>query len=148
MAFIASQATQAEALIKAMQRALWVKNVAQAAVDRLSSNTGADYILGILDNIRLARAELQTHASVPGIGAYAAAQLNNAGYNVASEFTAMTAAMQQVVSWVSTNFPKDGNGFILAYTMDASGVRIPRQFTPAQTSGLVTQLNALIATIA
>ena len=148
MALIASQVTKKKALDKIMERALYIRSMAQRAVARLATNTGADYILALLDELNAGRAELNSYASTPDLAGYARDQLNSPSYDVVTEYGATMAAMQNVSAWVVANFPKDANGFVLSHTMDAEGVRTPRQFTPAQTSGLVTQLNALISTIA
>jgi hypothetical protein len=72
--------------------------------------------------------------------------------NLAEWRTSLIAISQlpgMVVSWVVTNFPKDGSGFLLAKTFNAdnSGRTVDRTFSAAQTAGLRTVLDTLIAAI-
>ena len=92
-------------------------------------------------------AALNSVAALPGIVAYAQAQVGNGTLDVAAAFTAMTAAIQNVSSWITTNTPKDGSNNLLVVQYNADGTLKWASFTSAQLAGLVTQLNALIATI-
>lgn len=83
-------------------------------------------------------------ASTPGIDTYAQAQL---GQSVTTDFTSMVTALTNAGGWIVTNFPKDGGGFLLSETFNADGTRAARNFSTAQTAGLVTLLSALAATI-
>jgi glycosylphosphatidylinositol transamidase (GPIT) subunit GPI8 len=139
--------TQAEALADAKNQAAWAKQQCQAAVTQLQSNTNVNQIFQIVDNTRAAIGMLQRDSAVPGIVAYAQSQYNDGTYDVATEFTNMVNALNAVVTWVVSNMPKDGSGFLLAHTINADGSRVARVFTPAQTAGLTTALNAAIAQI-
>ena len=61
----------------------------------------------------------------------------------------MLAAIDDTRAWVRASFPDsvgDGSGFLLAQTWGSNGP-VDRTFTPTQTSGLQTQLDALVATV-
>lgn len=92
-------------------------------------------------------AEWERIATVPGIAEYAQAQHNDPAYDIGAEFTAMVNAAAASRDFIETSIPKDVNGFWLVYSWDAEHKRVTRSFTPAQTVGLRTQLDALIATI-
>ena len=148
MAFKASVATQAAGLTKAMQTAQWLQMVcSQAAATMQAGTVSSDLVLQLLDNLRQATTAFQGVAAIPGIAAYAQAQFNDATYNIATEFTTMTNALAAALSWITTNFPKDAQGFSQSYTINADGSKTPASFTSAQTAGLVTALNAVAATI-
>jgi hypothetical protein len=147
MAFRASTATQAQGLLSAMQQAVWVKQQAQAGITMLQGNVNANQIFQLLDNLRAPMGIFSSVAAIPGIATYAQSQFNDATYNVAAEFTSMTSALQAVIDWVVNNFPKGTGGFVQAYTINADGSRTPTVFTPAQTAGLTTALNAVVASI-
>lgn len=119
---------------------------AQVRAELLAGNVSSSRILDLVVNLRQERLALVTAASVQGIGAYAQAQKNNGTLDVVAEFNAVIAAIDSVTSWIGTNFPKDGSGFLLAQTMTADGP-LDRQFAPAVTSGLASQLANLVATI-
>lgn len=85
--------------------------------------------------------------AVSGIAAYAQAQVGNAGLNVPAAFSAMQTAMTNVSNWVTTNFPKDGSNNLLYQQYNGGGNFAYLSFTQAQLAGLVTVLNALVATI-
>lgn len=93
------------------------------------------------------KAQLQTLAAVPGLAAYAQAQVNDNTLDVAASFTAMTTAIDNTGGWVITNFPKDGSGFLLAQQFNGGGRPTDRTFSTATLAGFRTQLDALIATI-
>lgn len=148
MAFRATQATQAQGLMMAMQQAAWIKQQAQGAVTMLAGNVTANQVFQIVDNLRSPLQIFSQVAAIPGIAAYAQAQFNDPTYDVAAEFTAMVNAVQAVVDWVVANFPKDAGGFVEAYTLAANGDRTSATFTPAQTSGLTAAINTVITSIA
>ena len=147
MAFRANTATQAQGLLSAMQQAVFVKQSAQIAVQLLTGTVTANQVFQIVDNLRSPLQIFAQVAAIPGIAAYAQAQFNDATYDVATEFTNMVNAVNSVVNWVVTNFPKDTGGFAQAYTLAADGSRTPATFTPTQTAGLTSAINAVIASI-
>lgn len=91
-------------------------------------------------------AELVTAAAVPGIVAYIRDQRDNQSLDVSGEMTAIRTALANVISEVVANFPA-ANGFLQAIQLQASGRYTWRTLTVAQTAGLRTQLDALIASI-
>jgi len=127
-----------------------VKN--QASSLRTSSaagNVASGLILSVTNGLADAKAALNRSAACVGIAAYAQAQIADGTVDVAATFTAMLSAIDGVTSWVVTNFPKDGTGTLLAtkFNADNSGHTQDQQFTSAQTAGLRTALDALIAAI-
>jgi hypothetical protein len=129
------------------RRAVSVKGYCQRAKDTLAAgNSPATTILDLFVRLRQDRAAFAAAANVPGIAAYAQAQKDDAQLDLAAEFVAMLTAIDGVTTWIANNFPKDGNGFLLAQTLEANGP-VDRQFTPAQTAGLRTQLDTILATI-
>lgn len=84
--------------------------------------------------------------AVPGLGAYAQEQVGDVGLNVATEFAAMTTAIDNTSAWIVANFPASG-GFLLASSFDGNGRVVERTFDSASLAGFRTQLAALIATI-
>lgn len=129
------------------RRAINVKGYCQRTRDQAAAgNIPSATILDVLVRLIQDRTALQSAASTPGIADFARDQKDNQALDVVAEFTAMVAAISGAIEWVTTNFPKDGGGFLLAQTFGATGP-IDRQFTPAQTAGFRTQLDAVIGTI-
>ena len=116
-----------------------------AAAEAISSTAILEYAMLLAD----VKIRLQSAASVSGIAAYAQNQIADPTFDIVSSFNDMVAAITAVQNWIVTNFPKDGNGFLLAKTFmgDNSGRTQDRTFTPAQTATLRTVLNNLVATI-
>ena len=108
--------------------------------------TGFPSILAYLQSLKAQRAKLATLAAVPGLAAYAQAQLGNS-IDIAAEYTAMLGGIDGCVTWMITNIPKDGSSYLLGAQMDGSGNVTDRTFTSAELAGFRTQLDALIATI-
>jgi len=115
---------------------------ASATLAATSINT--DYVFNMLDRLREIVVNLTSWKSVAGLDAYATAD----GYptTISTDCTAIVTAAQNCIDWVVTNFPSSG-GFLLDNSLNADGSRTPRSFSSAQTAGLRTRLNALVATI-
>ena len=105
-------------------------------------------IVNHCDSLAQINDQLNTLKAVPGIGDYAKEQFNDANIDIAAEFTAMQNALASTVSWIATNMPKETvtNRWLSVEEL-VDGKRVDRTLTTAQTAGLRTQLDALIATI-
>lgn len=116
-----------------------------AAVGGVSSLEVLDYATFLADQ-RLALLDL---AAIPGMAAYAQAQVNNPARDISAEFNAMVNAMQSTVDWIVTNFPKDVNGFLLSVTFlpGGSGRTTPRLFSAADLTTFKTVVDALSLTM-
>jgi hypothetical protein len=114
-----------------------------------AGNVGSTALLDFAVFLADCKATMQAASSVPGLAAYAQAQINDPTFDIAASFVDMMTQINSTSAWFVANFPKDGSGFLLAksFTGDNSGRTQDRQFTPAQTATLRTVLNALIATI-
>lgn len=117
---------------------------ALAALQAGSVNT--DFIFRLLDQTASAITALTAWKATAGLDTYATGQ----GYptTLSTDCNSCITAAQSVISWVTTNFPADAQGFLQGYTLNADGSRIPRSFTTAQTAGLQTALTNFVATIA
>lgn len=115
----------------------------------VASTATSDTIIFYCGHMADLRARMVAIASMPGMVAYAQSQINNPTYDVTAEFITMRNALDAVISWIITNFPKDASGFLLAKTfnVDNSGRTTQRVFIASQTVGLRTALNALITAI-
>lgn len=129
-------------------RALKVKTYCQSLRTAAAAGPVASgQILGVYQALRQDRAALVTAAGTTGLAQYAKDQKNNQSLDVVAEFNAMVAAIDQVTLWIDNNFPKDASTrALLERTLEAEGP-VERTFTSAQTAGLRTQLDGLIATI-
>ena len=109
------------------------------------SSIDTNGVFRALDQFAFYIASLTSLKATPGLDAYATAQ----GYSgsLVADCTASTAAAQNCIGWVVTNFPTGAGGFLLAETLNADGSRTLRMFTPAQTAGWRTVLQAFIDTI-
>lgn len=117
----------------------------QCAAGDVSATTILDYATMLADM----KYRLEQVTNVGGIAAYAQAQINDPTIDIAAEYLSMATQIDTTISWIITNFPKDGSGYLLAvqFSGDNSGRTVPRQLSSAQTAGLRTILQALIATI-
>ncbi len=107
----------------------------------------ADQIIGVLSSMSGQGDRIASLKATVGLNAQAQTQIPGYVGTMTSDITVLQTALQGVIDWVVNNIPKDANGFILIYTMTPTGSKIVRTFSPAQTTGLVTQLQALQATI-
>lgn len=152
MAFPSDIGTKQDDLTRAWRAARsWAGSIKGRAQGLRAASAGgtatSGMILDFATYLADAKVELQKAAAVPGIAAYAQAQLNDPALNIAAEFTAMTTQIDACRDWIIANFPKDGNGWILAVTFQADGRQVNRVFTVGATSGLRSALDALLAAI-
>lgn len=90
------------------------------------------------------RAEMNTLAT-PELATWAVSQPG--GANLANDWTAMRTQIDAVVNAGVSGLPKAPTGELLTETLGAGGVLTQSSWSTAQTAGLRTLLNALIATI-
>lgn len=152
MAFITTRNRQNldRAFLQAQELARRVRERTQTTRDRAAAGniTAYEILNSVYSEFKGARDSFQTLASVEGIAAYAQGQFPDLpGYDIATEFTAMTTAIDGVLSWVRANFPDDGGGFLLALSFDVDDTIKPAEFTPAQTVGLRSALDAVLLAI-
>lgn len=148
MAFPATQQSLSDGLAEARRQAASVRSRAlEASAFLAANNASANYVLDILSAVKEARAKLVAIGALSGIADYAKAQYADQGLDIAAEFTALVSALADVRTWITTNFPKDASGYLLKEQFAADGGLNVRSFTPAQTAGLRTVLDALAAAV-
>lgn len=137
--------TLAEGLMRARSQAASIKAIAANNSTAMKAGSiSSSGVFSLLDNLLGAKNILSQAAALSGMDTYAEAQL---GQSISADFTAMMNAITDVINWVVQNFPKDTDGYLQTATMNSDGTRIERSFTSAQTAGLATLLDALVATI-
>lgn len=125
------------------------KSQTQNAVATMQvQNVDTDFVFQTLNRLNWLISTLNAWKDTPGLDAYATSDLPNYSGTLTTDITAVISAAQACIDWVVTNFPKDStNVYILAESLNQDGSRTLRQFTPAQTAGFRTVLQALISTI-
>lgn len=147
MAFPASQNLLSEKLERVFLLARSTKQYAAEMSAFLSANSvSAMQILDVMENFQAAINEWNDIIADADSRAYIREQLKNDTFDVVAEFTAMRDAVQGVITWIETNFPKDADGWIQIIKI-VNGQRQIRSFAPANTAGLRTQLDAVVAGI-
>jgi hypothetical protein len=126
--------------------AIQLKAYANNAVAALNGTVTSTQVLAMFSHLSNVKAQFSAAAGVSGLAQYAKDQKNSQSLDVVAEFTAMIAAIDTCRSWISTNFPKDANGYLLAATLGEAAL-VDRTFTSAQTVNLKTVLQSLAATI-
>jgi len=119
-------------------------NGAIAIMQANSVNTA--FIFNVVNQLNSLITSLNSLSGTAGLNAYATAQLPGYAGTLTTDITATVNAATACVSWISTNFP-NSNGWLNAEKLNADGSFTYASFTPAQTAGFVTLLQALIATI-
>jgi hypothetical protein len=116
-----------------------------SAIANVNAVTILEYATALAD----LKAQLQTIVTAPGLAAYAQEQINNNTINIVTEYNNMITTVDTTITWILTNLPKDGSGYLLItqFAPENNGRTISRQFTPAETAGLRTVLDGLLATI-
>lgn len=144
----ASTSSLQYALDQVRGSAAGIKGGAQSYLAQLQSGPiNTDWVFQFLDAARFARDNLNAQASTPGLNVYATSQWSGYAGTLTTDIATVVANINACISWVAANFPTDAAGFIEGYKLNADGSRTPASFTSAQTAGLQTQLQALIASI-
>lgn len=143
MAFPTQREMLSVGLARAQSQANSLKRIAQNNRDRMAAgNISGEGLLSLLDNLRGARDTFQAVRQLPGMAAYATAQL---GEDVTADFVAMENATTSAGSAILPLIRVGGN--LITQQIDAAGVRSEIEFTPAQTASIRTELDTLIAAI-
>jgi hypothetical protein len=148
MAFPASNQNLADAyrLLKGRANDVRTQSVSLRAAS-LAGAVAADRILNYASMLARSKVEMTALAATPGLATYAQAQENNGALNIATEYNTMVAQIDATVAWIVSNFPQDGGGFKLAFTMANDGTPVYRTFDTASLATFRTALDALITTI-
>lgn len=145
MAWPTANTPLAKAFLRADELMTTIKRVAASAAGRMASPMDADEVLSIHRSAVSFDTELGDIASVSGIVAYAKAQYDDPAFDVATEFNAVRAALQAVISEIETTIPTS-SGFLLTHSFSANK-REPRNFSIAQLATLKTLLETVDGTI-
>lgn len=148
MAFRATNVIPQIAYQKVRGAAANVKTNCAAFIAQLAAS-GATY--GFLRDIYVflknADAQFDALATTPGLALYAQQQEADGTYDVAAEFTAMQATIDTATGWMEANVPVSVTATAPAQ-WTATGPLIATAFTPAQTAGFRTVLQAVADSIA
>lgn len=125
------------------------KSQAQSTVATMQAqNVDTSFVFQVLDRLNWLINTLTAWQGTAGLNAYATAEIPGYTGTMTEDITAVVNAAQACINWVITNFPKDStNTYLLAESINSDGTRSSRQFTPTQTAGFRTLMQALIATI-
>ena len=119
-----------------------------AIVSLQAENVTTDFVFQCLDQLRSIVSSMAVYGAVTGLNAFALSALPGYSGTLTTDMAATSTAATNAINWVVSNFPKDSSQtYLLGHILNADGSRTPRTFTPTQTVGFVTLLQALIATI-
>ena len=143
MAFLATNQGLADAYSQIKRIAAAIQTHSDnLIVSSAAGDISALRIVNSATNLRGWRAELVELASTPGLQAYAKTQEDEPTYDVAAEYLAMRGKVDDVITWIVANIPTS-SGYMIVQTMESDGSITTRTFTPAQTAGFRTVLQAL-----
>lgn len=135
---------------KDTQSQMWrLKSYLEGKIFEINETPTSSYrLIEILNTLRQARQVMDNAAATPGIADYAINEQNDPTYNVAAEFTGLRNAIQDAITWMATNFPRNAAGtFILSESMDNDGQITPHYFLLADLGDLPTRLQLIVDSI-
>lgn len=143
------RAVVARAFTNADSTAIRLRSMAGGLDGQLAAGpvTATVILDDLLAELRSSRVVLIASRDTSGVLAYAREQFDDPTIDLPTEFTALIAAIDAVITWIVDNFPTGTGGFLERYQIAADGTLTDRSFTSAQTAGLRTQLQALFAAI-
>lgn len=136
-----------EAFFQAKNLARGLKQTAQNSIAAFANTTNRDQVLALAMNLREWRIALAAAAAVPGVVQFARDQYDDQAYDVAGSFTAMLAAVDDVITGIHAAFPVGAGGEVRERVLNADGSITMRTFTGAQLASLVTLLQTLDSSI-
>lgn len=146
MAFPASTVLPADAYSIVKRAAVQLKLLLQSRVAELSAaNTDYERIQDIYLTLKGANAQFDTLKTTPGLAQYARDQEGDQNLDITAAFTAMQSAIADALAWIAANVPSSVT--VKPAAEWDGGVMISNTFTPSQTGGLRTELEAVIAEI-
>jgi len=146
MAFRASNVVPSEALRITKSAAVQLRaNVSSFISTLAAQSVGFSELRGIYRTLERADAQFASLAATPGLAAYAQAQEDDGTYDVATEFTAMRAAVQAAIDWIGANVPSTATVAPIEQWTDQTVTS--NAFTPSQTAGLRTALQGVVDAI-
>lgn len=148
MAFPATAPELATAYAQIKNRVGFIKQRTQALRAASLATLSAQAIVTYVQELASVRGSLNTLTATPGLVEYARTAEANAGLDIVAEYNAVITQLGATTAWIADNFPQDGEGYKLAFTLSQAGDMVWRTFAPASLVGLRTVLDALIATIA
>lgn len=149
MAFRASNQHLADGYGEAKRVANQLKTYLQRRVAEMAAGpVDATVPMGVVAHLRAALDRFEAIKAIPGMSAYAKAQEDDALYDVAGEFAAMTDAIVNARDAIIAALPQDAGGWLLVESYAADGTIVPRTFTSVQTAGVRTALQAVVDAIA
>jgi hypothetical protein len=123
-----------------------IKRLAQDVRAEALGNLPAPRVITLYIALNEWKATINAAAGVTGIVAYVREQKNSPALDVVAEATAVVTAIDGVLGWVSTNYPRDGSGYMLDRQFSGN-TTVDRTFASGTTATLRTLLDTLIATI-
>lgn len=150
MAFL-TRTTAREAFERAQSLAKRMKTDAQSVrTSSVAGTMGSSQALDLARKLYEYKTEFNVLKLVPGVQTYGQSMYEGTAYNVATEFTAMLSALDDVTAWLLTNFPKTPTTNELRaelWNADNSGRTVDVVFTAAATAPFRTVLDSLIAAV-
>ena len=144
MAFKASSYVPADAYEQAKRTMVALKRQCDGAVSRWNADgASADEVLSAIAQLRQLDVTLSNLSGTSGLAAYAQDQESDPAYDVVAEFVTVRNLIDSALTTLVGNFPKDGSGYLLSHTFDASNIRVPRHFTASNLANAITALQAI-----
>lgn len=149
MPFPSSATPHAETLQIVRNHVRQVRDNAQGAIAAMAAGpVDTNYIVRLLADMSSLVVLADAWKAVPGIDAAATALWPSYAGTFTTDVASVQSAVQGAIDWVVTNFPKDANGWMLGFQLQANGTLSPRSFTVAQTAGLRTALQGVLNAVA
>lgn len=121
-----------------------IKNRSIAARTKMAAgNTSFETIWDLRKQLFQAHTTLGTFAVIPGIVQYARDQEDDPTYDIAAEFIALRAAIDDARSTIDLQLPADGNNWLLISKIGVGTELDIRTFTIAQTATIRTKLQVI-----
>ena len=148
MATKATNAVTSDAYIQIKRTLTQLKLNVDAMITQVQAiNSDYAVIQGIYDTLTRAFNQVDGLKATPGLDAWAKDQEDNPAYAFDTELQATLDAISGAQAWVAANVPLSDRTLKPVSEWLTAATIIADEFTPAQTGGLVTELQAVTVAI-
>lgn len=148
MAFRATNAVTSDAYLGMKRTASQLKLNVDTFIQQVqTSDTDYGRIQAIYYTLKNADDRLDELKVTPGLATYAEEQEDDPAYDFQAEAQAMLVAITDAMTWIDTNIPVTNRSLKAIDQWESGATIVADFFTPAQTSGLQTLLQAVTDSI-
>lgn len=147
MATLSTESLKVHKLLRAGQQRLALKNEINRLITTLTAGANSTEVIRALRFLAQVVEPFQSLIDDPDLVQIAKDVHEDQTYDIVSEYGGLITAINLALAEINNTIPKNAGGFVLLYEIDAGFNLTPRNFTGAQLTTVVNNLNNILAAI-